>query len=245
MKILIIRHAEPDYENNTITEKGWREAHMLAERLAKLPISEVFVSPMGRAQHTAQPYLELTGKSAQTLDWLHEFRGRVWDEEKQKNRCAWNMKPRFWNAHPEMFDKDKWLENELMSSGNVEEVWNETIKEFDAILEGYGYKKDGFFYRTEQSPDTTIAFFCHFGLGMALVSHLSGVALPMLWQSFFMPASSVTTMVTEERVKGEVFFKCMQMGDTSHLYANDEPVSKKGLAKEFYEEKTEAVLPQG
>ena len=58
MKILIIRHAEPDYENNTITEKGWREAKMLAERLAKLPISEVFVSPMGRAQHTAQPYLE-------------------------------------------------------------------------------------------------------------------------------------------------------------------------------------------
>ena len=33
MKILIIRHAEPDYENNTITEKGWREAKMLAERL--------------------------------------------------------------------------------------------------------------------------------------------------------------------------------------------------------------------
>jgi probable phosphoglycerate mutase len=62
MKILIIRHAEPDYENNTITEKGWREAHMLAERLAKLPISDVYVSPMGRAQHTAQPYLELTGK---------------------------------------------------------------------------------------------------------------------------------------------------------------------------------------
>ena len=121
MKILIIRHAEPDYENNTITEKGWREAHMLAERLAKLPISDVYVSPLGRAQHTAQPYLELTGKSAQTLDWLHEFRGRVWDEEKQKNRCAWNMKPRFWNDHPEMFDKDKWLENELMSSGNVED----------------------------------------------------------------------------------------------------------------------------
>ena len=35
------------------------------------------------------------------------------------------------------------------------------------------------------------------------------------------------------------------MCDTSHLYANGEPVSKKGLAKEFYEEKTEAVLPQG
>lgn len=234
MKILIIRHAEPDYPNKTITEKGWREAHLLADRLSKLPISDIYCSPMGRAQHTAQPTLEKMGKSAVTLDWLHEYRGRIWDEEKGKERCPWNLKPRFWNDHPEMFDRNDWFSNELMSSGNVKEVYEETVRNFDALLSHYGYEREGFFYRCENSLDTTIAIFCHFGLGMALISHLSGVALPMLWQSFFLPASSVTTLVTEERVKGEVFFKCMQMGDTSHLYAADEPVSLKGLAKEFY-----------
>ena len=55
-----------------------------------------------------------------------------------------------------------------------------------------------------------------------------------MWQCFFMPASSVTTLVTEERVKGEVFFKCMQLGDTSHLFAGSEPVSKAGLYREVF-----------
>ena len=71
---------------------------------------------------------------------------------------------------------------------------------------------------------------------MALVSHFAGVAPTVLWQSFFLPTSSVTTIVTEEKVKGEVFFKCMQMGDTSQLYAGGEPVSGKGIAKEFFEQ---------
>ena len=35
MKILIIRHAEPDYEHDSITEKGWREAEYLAEMLGQ------------------------------------------------------------------------------------------------------------------------------------------------------------------------------------------------------------------
>ena len=56
----------------------------------------------------------------------------------------------------------------------------------------------------------------------------------VMWHSFFMPTSSVTTLITEERVKGEVFFKCMQVGDTSHLYAGGEPVSHSGLFAECY-----------
>ena len=45
-----------------------------------------------------------------------------------------------------------------------------------------------------------------------------------------------TGIVTEERVQGEVFFKCMQVGDTSHLYAGGEPVSSSGLFPEIYGE---------
>ena len=35
MKILIIRHAEPDYSIDSLTEKGHREAALLAEKLSK------------------------------------------------------------------------------------------------------------------------------------------------------------------------------------------------------------------
>ena len=35
MRILIIRHGDPDYERDTLTEKGHREAQLLANRLGK------------------------------------------------------------------------------------------------------------------------------------------------------------------------------------------------------------------
>ena len=36
MKLLIVRHGEPNYEDDCLTEKGRREATALAERLKKL-----------------------------------------------------------------------------------------------------------------------------------------------------------------------------------------------------------------
>jgi len=36
MRILLIRHGDPDYENDTLTEKGCREAELLAKRALSL-----------------------------------------------------------------------------------------------------------------------------------------------------------------------------------------------------------------
>lgn len=40
MKILIIRHAEPDYEKNTLTEKGFLEADALGLYHRNLPLTK-------------------------------------------------------------------------------------------------------------------------------------------------------------------------------------------------------------
>ena len=53
MKIIIARHAEPDYIHDTITEKGKKEAALLAKRLSQIKIDEIYVSPLGRAKDTA------------------------------------------------------------------------------------------------------------------------------------------------------------------------------------------------
>ena len=41
MKILLIRHGDPDYTIDSLTEKGWREARLLSNRLEKLESREV------------------------------------------------------------------------------------------------------------------------------------------------------------------------------------------------------------
>ena len=36
MKLLIIRHGDPDYDRDSLTPKGWKEVEYLSERIAKL-----------------------------------------------------------------------------------------------------------------------------------------------------------------------------------------------------------------
>ena len=49
MRLIFIRHGDPDYENDTLTEKGWREAKLLSERTKNWTVDDIYVSPLGRA----------------------------------------------------------------------------------------------------------------------------------------------------------------------------------------------------
>lgn len=232
MKILIIRHGEPDYSIDSLTHKGWREAELLSRRLCEMDIEGFYVSPLGRAKDTAKPTLEKLGREAEVLPWLREFRGTVINPNTGEKRIPWNLAPQYWTKQPELYERDGWRENGLFRTGDMVDVYDETAAGVDALLAKYGYERDGGIYRCEHNDETTIVLFCHFALGMTILSHLLGVSPSVMWQCFFMPTSSVTTLITEERVKGEVFFKCMQMGDTSHLYAAGEAVSHSGLYQE-------------
>ena len=49
MRLLIVRHADPDYSIDSLTPAGWEEAKLLADRLAPIPVAAYYVSPLGRA----------------------------------------------------------------------------------------------------------------------------------------------------------------------------------------------------
>lgn len=44
MKLLIIRHGDPDYTIDSLTEKGHREAELLSERIAPMEIAARYIS---------------------------------------------------------------------------------------------------------------------------------------------------------------------------------------------------------
>lgn len=50
MRLIFIRHGEPDYEHDSLTEKGWREAKLLAARTKDWHVDDFYVSPLGRAR---------------------------------------------------------------------------------------------------------------------------------------------------------------------------------------------------
>lgn len=234
MKILIVRHGEPDYSIDSLTPKGWREAELLSDRMSRLDVDAFYVSPMGRARDTAKPTLEKMHRQAEILPWLAEFGGTFANPRSGEPEGPWNLMPRYWTTQPELYDKDQWLENGLYRTGTIRQVYESSIAGLDGLLERHGYHRDGAIYRCEGNKDSTIVLFCHFGIAMVMFGYLMGISPALLWHAMILPTTSVTTLVTEERVKGEVWFRCMQMGDTSHLYAADEPVSRAGLFSEIY-----------
>ena len=73
MKLLIVRHGDPDYSIDSLTPTGWKEAELLSHRLKKLDVKAFYVSPMGRAKDTAAATLKALGREATELPWLREF----------------------------------------------------------------------------------------------------------------------------------------------------------------------------
>ena len=88
MRLIFIRHAEPDYEHNTITEKGWREAKLLAPRVQGWNVTKFYCSPLGRAQDTSKPSLAACGREAETLEWLREFNVQAYNVVNRRTATA-------------------------------------------------------------------------------------------------------------------------------------------------------------
>lgn len=222
MKILIIRHGDPDYTIDSLTEKGWREAEMLAERIAPMDVKAYYVSPLGRARDTASLTLKKANRTAETLPWLREYNTYITDPVTGKQRIPWDMLPADWTAVPDYYDKDKWYDVPLMSEAGMksglETVWNG----LDEIIARHGYKREGMAYRAENPNEDTIVFFCHFGVECVMLGHLLGISPMALWHGFMAAPTSVTTINTEERREGIASFRASALGDISHLYANGE-----------------------
>lgn len=253
MRILLIRHGDPDYENDTLTEKGCREADLLAKRASSLYLGECYVSPLGRAQRTARPCLETTGSSAKILDWLQEFPSKLdinkapeleeaypdveKNGEKYQPRIVWDMLPGYLTEHTEYMERDAWRNSLVAKCSDMEKVYDNVIKEFDDFLEKHGYIRENGHYRVEKESTETVTFFCHFGLIGVLLSHLWNVSPFTLWNSLALAPTSVTELVTEERKQGIAYFRGLKVGDISHLYAGGEEPSFAARFCEVYSNK--------
>ncbi len=234
MKLIFIRHGDPDYANDTLTEKGWREAQALSDRVCKWDMKGIYSSPLGRAKDTASVSLNKINREAIVCDWLKEFFVPVKDPATQNDRIPWDFMPSYWTKEECMYDKEKWIDAPVMQTGKVAEEYKKVKNGIDAVLAEYGYVRDGQYYAVKNANTDTVVFFCHLGVQFAILSHLLGVSPVVLWQNFYVAPTSVTILETEEREKGIAAFRCKTVGDTSHLYLAEEPVSRSGFFEEVH-----------
>lgn len=223
MKLLIIRHGDPDYSIDSLTEKGHREAAMLAERIAPMEIAAYYVSPLGRAKATAEYTLRQCGRTAKEHGWMREFDVKIIHAETGEQRIAWDMLPESWTNIPAYYHKDQWYKVPVMETANMKAGLTEVHEGLDALLEQHGYLREGNYYRAIRPNEDTIALFCHFGVECVMLGHLLGISPMVLWHGFMAAPTSVTTVCTEERRQGIASFRVSAFGDISHLYVHGEP----------------------
>lgn len=218
MRIIIVRHGDPDYEHDSLTERGRMEAALVAERISKLKVDYFYQSPLGRAQATAKYTLDKMGRTATTYDWLREFEGTSFRPDIGHETLGWDWLPQDWCIHEEFYDKNRWAEPEKMAMGTAKEKYDWVVGEFDKLVAKHGYVREGNYYRVVNSNMDTIVIFCHFGVECVMLSRILGVSPMTLWQGTIAAPTSVTTIVTEERREGIASLRVTAFGDTSHLY---------------------------
>lgn len=239
MRILLIRHGDPDYAIDGLTEKGKREVVLLAKKLAGEKIDKIYSSPLGRARLTAEPTAKAHGLEVEILPFVREF------SEKQVQlpymdapSIVWDILPAYMNEQPDAYSKDAWQETPYIKNSEVFEEYQAVCKSFDALLARHGYEREGYNYKVVNSNHDTIAIFCHFGVMAVLLSHLLNCSPCSLWQHTCALPSSVTTIYTEERREGVALFRAVGFGDISHLYAGGEEPSFAARFCECYADTT-------
>ncbi len=237
MKLMFIRHGEPNYAIDSLTEKGWREAELLKERLLKMDMTKIYCSPLGRAKDTAKPTLEALGREADVRGWLREFDGCAAVPDPGASGCLWDRLPSVLYGHDELYDKNKWIRVPFYDSEHNREKYAGVCRGIDEVLAENGYVHDKNVFRVERANKNTLVFFCHYGVICVILSHLLNLSPVTLWQGFVALPTSVTTLATEEREEGTAIFRMSSFGDLSHLYAAGEPASFHARFCEMYKEK--------
>lgn len=251
MRLILIRHGEPDYSIDSLTEKGWREAEALADRIATWDVKDFYTSDYGRAIATAKPALERLGRTAEVLSWAHEFEGVCYDPTLDMKHLCWDYTPESWTKYPENFRDQEWVHaGPVGEEPKIAEYYEKFCKSLDAFIEQYGYKRSGLIYRRTDDletfvrhtvgpdftpeaqsltePEPTVVLVCHLGAICAIMSHLMNIPFMTLPHALYLPPTSVTVINTEERWGNEVSFRAQCVGDVHHLLVAGEPVSSAG-----------------
>jgi len=232
MRIHIIRHADPDYERDTITPEGHLEAQALARRLKYMGIDKIYSSPVPRAMHTMKYTSELMQIEPTVEPWMAELDWHVTDKSGKK-RAIWNTDGEWIRSRRPLPNEDNWHQFEAFQEDDFRSKYTGLQENSDRFLASLGYQREDGVYRMVAPNKDQIAVFCHLGFGITWLSHLLELPLPRLWASFFLAPSSVTTLLLDERSADFAVPRCLGWGDTSHLYESGLPISRQGIIANY------------
>ena len=193
MRLIMLRHGEPNYQKDCLTERGRRQAEAAAERLAREGITEIYASPMGRAAETASFTAKRCALPVETLEYMHEI---SWGGEGVPDEGhPWDLSYLMIAEENFEFLGDNWRQHRYFRHNEATAHFDRISAQFDAFLEARGYRHEGRRFFCTAEENRTIALFSHGGSGACVLAHL--LSLPFPYVLTVMPYDFTSIIILE------------------------------------------------
>ncbi len=215
MRIIFVRHGEPNYALDCLTDEGKRQAEAASRRLAGEGITEIYASPSGRARETALYTARRLNLPVTILDYMREI---SWGGEGVPEKGhPWTLSD--WLIDREDFDFSAcdWQEHSYFKNNAATEYWKMISERIGAFLLKQGYERVGRRYRCVGGTDKTVALFSHGGSGACALSHI--LSLPFPYVACVMPYGFTSVSVLNLPVaEGEYVHPRIELfNDCAHI----------------------------
>lgn len=224
MLLFYIRHGDPVYSPDSLTERGLKQADALPVRLKTLNLDRLYASSSNRAILTGKPTAELLGKELEILDFCNEayaFADMSFPLSDGQRTWCWNcpeVRDFFKSEEVRLLDK-KWYDHPYFANTKFKQGFTRIENETYAFLDSLGYtfssERSGFI--PTRPNDERIALFAHQGFGLCFLSVLTDIPFPRFISHFDMSHTGVT--VIEFNGDGIVYPKVLQLSNDSHLFS--------------------------
>ena len=215
MRFIFVRHGEPNYVKDCLTEEGKRQAAAAAERLAKEGISEIYASPCGRASETASYTARRLNLPVTILDYMHEI---SWGGDGiPADGHPWTLGDRMMEEGFDFYAED-WMEHPYFRENKAQEYFLRISGEIDDFLKKQGYVHEGRRFLCTQANEKTIALFSHGGSGACVLAHLLGLPFPYVCSVLPYDFTSITILDFAAADGKYVFPKVELFNDAAHIH---------------------------
>lgn len=201
MNIYFVRHGDPNYELDCLTEEGCRQAEKLAERVKNYKLDEVYYSPQGRAKQTGDYCMKYFDLKPIVKDWMRELEWGDLTGNAYSTASPWALTDEWLKTEHAYPAGDSWKKDERIINDRIIDDVETRIKEFDKFMAEQGLIRNGQGYEvTKKAEGKTIAIFCHGGLSSALVAHLLNIPFWTFVAQFSVALTEITLITIDESV---------------------------------------------
>lgn len=221
MLLYIVRHGDPNYELDCLTERGWLQAEAVGKRMVDAKINKIFSSPMGRAKETADPACRMLGLEKHIEEWTHEIgdeRLTPFPDGKMKSISLVQNTYYRDNGNIDL-PYDRTYECDGISQSDMKTAMQYIEENGKKFLEKLGYREENGIYRILNNNEERVALFCHAAFARAWLSVLLHIPLHIMWADFQYTHTGVTVLEFRNNENGITAPSCLCYSDVSHLYA--------------------------